>query len=160
MKQVSHKKFKKLKAELAKYKRLSLTDSLTGLYNHRKLKRDIKKFLARKKRYGTDYTVILFDVDGFKKINDTKGHKAGDKVLRKISKILCKNIRQGENVYRPSGDEFILIIQGQDPLPIIKRIETELAKHNIQVSYGITSMKKRVLNFVDSEMYYNKRRKR
>jgi len=153
------KQIKELQKLLKHYKSLSLLDELTGLYNRRKLNRDVKKFLARTKRYNTRYTVIMFDIDHFKKINDTKGHKTGDKVLRKISNVLQYNIRQGENAYRLSGDEFVLIIQGQEPFSVIKRIENKLAKFNIQVSYGIAPMQKEVLDFVDKKMYSFKRRK-
>ena len=90
--------------------KLSNIDFLTKINNRRCMQKILNKELKRAKRYDKSLSVILFDVDNFKSINDTYGHNAGDKVLKSISRIVSKMIRESDHFGRWGGEEFILIL--------------------------------------------------
>ncbi|MFH1625749.1 MAG: diguanylate cyclase [Pseudomonadota bacterium] len=99
---------KELERELEK---LSITDSLTGLYNQRHFYGEIGREIERAKRLGRPLSLILFDVDGFKSYNDTYGHLEGDKILQKVGRVVSQNIRGNvDSGYRYGGDEFMIIL--------------------------------------------------
>jgi len=155
------KEIRKLKQQLARYKNLSYKDSLTNLWNRRKLKQDIKRYKSLRRRFGIKFLLIMIDINKFKEINDTKGHKFGDNILKKIAKKLIKNIRNYENVYRISGDEFVMIISHYKNYEIIIRRIKRILKHiNINASIGICKIEKNnCLDIADKNMYKNKRKK-
>ena len=157
------KEIKKLKKQIAKYKRLSLRDDLTGIYNHRKLRQDIKRYLEIKKRYGIEFLVMLIDIDNFKRYNDEKGHLEGDKILKKVAKVLRKSVRKYEKVYRLGGgaDEFVIILSHTEKSNTgIRRIRKNLAKIGIEVSIGVAKLSENVLEEIDEQMYKEKRSKK
>ncbi len=88
---------------------LSVTDKLTGLYNRLMIDELLLKQMDLHKRYDTSFSIILFDIDNFKNVNDTYGHDVGDYVLEEIAKILKINIRKTDEVGRWGGEEFIII---------------------------------------------------
>jgi diguanylate cyclase (GGDEF)-like protein/PAS domain S-box-containing protein len=88
---------------------LSITDKLTGLYNRLKLDEMMLIKIEEFKRYKVDFSVILIDVDDFKKVNDTYGHDIGDYILKSIASILKENIRISDVLGRWGGEEFIII---------------------------------------------------
>jgi diguanylate cyclase (GGDEF)-like protein/PAS domain S-box-containing protein len=88
---------------------LSVTDSLTGLSNRRKLDAIIDLEFDRFNRYGHRFSTILLDVDHFKQINDQLGHEVGDKVLVELSSILSANIRKSDTLGRWGGEEFLIV---------------------------------------------------
>ncbi len=92
---------------------LSITDGLTGLFNHRFIQERFDFEFKRAKRYGTNLSCMMIDIDHFKKINDTYGHQFGDFVLREISSIVVQNSREVDLCGRYGGEEF-LIISTQD----------------------------------------------
>lgn len=151
---------KQLIKELNRYKRLSLRDTLTGLYNRRKLDEDIIKYMARQKRYNDNYCIIMIDVDNFKQINDTKGHEEGDRVLKKIAKVLKETVRNYENCYRLSGDEFVLLVRVNWPSILKDRLKFRLERERIEVSIGISALQREGLKYADEAMYENKRSKK
>lgn len=85
-------------------------DSLTGLFNRRYLEGTLERELARCRREGAPLTMVLLDVDHFKKVNDTYGHPAGDEVLRALSHLLSENARIEDIVCRYGGEEFLLVL--------------------------------------------------
>ena len=89
-------------------------DSLTGLSNRAAFAEDLGEKLADAKKTGSRFAVLMFDLDRFKEINDTMGHAIGDKILRELAKRLKAIPRQYGRVSRLSGDEFVMIIPGQD----------------------------------------------
>ncbi len=155
-------RIKKLEKEVRKYKQLSIHDPLTGLYNYRKLKQDLSRYLELQKRHKVNFVVALFDIDGFKLINDTYGHKKGDEALKLLAKVLKGNIRKYEKVYRYyQGDEFILILSHTKNIkPVINRIRKELKRYNIKVSIGYDKLSKEVLDIIDKKMYTEKSKKK
>lgn len=151
-----------LEKEIKKWKSLSLEDPLTLLFNDRKLKRDIKRLCYDYKRYKHRFVAILLDIDHFKRINDTKGHLEGDKVLIRVAKAIKSSIRETDRAYRPSGDEFVILLPHSNiksANKVIKRINETC---NQKLSYGIGTGKKpkQLLKEIDKRMYENKRSKK
>ena len=152
---------KKLKKQLKYYKKLSLIDDLTGIYNRRKLQIDMGRFLAEKKRYKYHYTIIFFDIDNFKKLNDNYGHPYGDSILIKVSNILKSAIRRVDRIYRYGGDEFIVILSRcTNPHNFLIRIAPYFDKEHINITFGTCNLKEGCLEEVDRRMYLNKKRRK
>jgi diguanylate cyclase (GGDEF)-like protein len=90
------------------------TDPLTGLYNRLKFDEALASELSRAKRYGTPLALILYDVDHFKRINDTYGHQVGDNALVQLSQIVSMQIRTTDLLARWGGEEFVILAPGSD----------------------------------------------
>jgi two-component system, cell cycle response regulator len=97
-------------------RRLSITDPLTGAFNRRYLMEQLPREIERAGRYGRTLSVIMCDVDHFKKINDTHGHLVGDDVLRWFVKHLQTGVRACDWVARYGGEEFVIVLP-ETPLP-------------------------------------------
>lgn len=93
-----------------KLKALSEVDTLTNLFNRRKLESDFTHELKRVKRFNRKMALFFLDLDKFKKVNDTYGHKVGDELLQYISNEILKLTRENEYLYRIGGDEFCILI--------------------------------------------------
>ena len=93
-----------------KIQRQATTDGLTGLVNHKTFYEILEKELWRSRRYGGQISLIMVDIDNLKKINDAYGHRAGDKVIREISRRIKECIRQIDAAARYGGDEFAVIL--------------------------------------------------
>lgn len=90
--------------------KLASTDALTGLYNRHMLSELFARELAQKKRYKNALSMIIFDIDHFKKINDGFGHLAGDEVLKKVARIAQDKVRTSDIVARWGGEEFVVLL--------------------------------------------------
>lgn len=90
--------------------KLATTDGLTELYNHRYFQDTLRKQIDSAKRYEEEFSLIILDIDFFKKFNDKYGHQVGDEVLRTVSKILKKNTRTTDYVCRYGGEEMSIIL--------------------------------------------------
>ena len=90
--------------------RLATTDGLTELYNHRYFQEQMKRQIENSKRYETEFSMIILDIDFFKKFNDTFGHQAGDAVLRQVAQTLKRNVRATDIVCRYGGEEMSIIL--------------------------------------------------
>jgi len=97
-----------------KVESLSTTDGLTGLYNHRYFQELLYDELNRADRYKHPLSVLMMDVDLFKKYNDTYGHQFGDAILAAIAKIIRENVRTTDIAVRYGGDEFCVILTETD----------------------------------------------
>lgn len=138
---------KRMEKEL---KRVSVTDNLTQVYNRTKYEEVIKREIERTKRSSSPLSVAMFDIDHFKKVNDTHGHAVGDYVLKTLSQIAKGNIRDIDYLIRWGGEEFLLIaldtdLRGTEVLAekIRKAIENysfDKVGH-ITVSFGVTQFK-------------------
>jgi diguanylate cyclase (GGDEF)-like protein len=104
-------------------KTLSITDSLTGLYNRSKLDSILTDQLARFKRNHRPFTLLMLDIDHFKTLNDTYGHIAGDEILAAVARILLQSIRSIDYAARYGGDEFIIILTETSARPAWKTAE-------------------------------------
>ncbi len=89
---------------------LAQEDALTGLLNRRGFYRDLARAIAYRGRYDTSIAVLLADLDAFKPINDTYGHKVGDEALVHVATLLRNNVRASDSVGRLGGDEFAVIL--------------------------------------------------
>ncbi len=96
----------------------ALTDPMTGLPNARSLQIHFEKEAGRSKRKGNMFHLLMLDLDGFKAVNDTFGHKAGDKMLKEISLVIAAQLREYDFLARYAGDEFVAIIPETDELDI------------------------------------------
>jgi diguanylate cyclase (GGDEF)-like protein len=99
---------------LAVAEQRAATDSLTGLPNARSARETLKRMVAQAGRSGQDLTVVLFDLDQFKAINDTYGHDRGDAVLCAVSDVLRRSLRTSDFVGRNGGEEFIALLPDTD----------------------------------------------
>jgi diguanylate cyclase (GGDEF)-like protein len=100
----------RLRLRAEEFHRLATIDPLTGLYNRRFAEQRLAAEAARSQRYGHHLTVIAFDVNNFKQINDQYGHPAGDEVLREFGKRLLAALRVSDFAVRMGGDEFLAIL--------------------------------------------------
>ena len=128
--------------------RLSVTDDLTSLYNHRYFFKTLEGELVRLTRQKTSLSLLMFDLDNFKKYNDLYGHLEGDKVLRKIGQIVRNSIRSNvDSGYRYGGDEFAALLIGasvDQALTIAERIRSSIEQagfQDITVSVGLAEFK-------------------
>ncbi len=90
--------------------KLATTDGLTELYNHRYFQEQIRMQIEQSKRYNHNFSLIIIDIDFFKKFNDTFGHQSGDAVLRQVAQTLKKNVRSTDIVCRYGGEEMSIIL--------------------------------------------------
>jgi len=120
-------------------RKMSITDGLTGVANHREFYRALRRELIRAKRYGHGVSLLMMDVDNFKKFNDSHGHLAGDAALRKIAVLLRGCVRANDIVARYGGEEFAIILPEASPagaLMLAERIKSEIALINFLETPG------------------------
>jgi len=149
-------------------RRLSITDDLTGLYNHRHFFKTLESELTRLSRQKTSLSLLMLDVDNFKRYNDRHGHVEGDRVLRKIGEIIKHSIRHNvDSGYRYGGDEFASLLIGaslEQALAIAERIRLTIEQagfKDITVSIGLTEFQdgfdlERFVKSADDAMYVAK----
>ncbi|HKL41577.1 MAG TPA: PAS domain S-box protein [Clostridia bacterium] len=152
--------------------KLVYTDNLTKAYNRRKFYHVIDQEISRFERYNTPFSIVIFDLDDFKKINDEYGHLAGDCVLKSVSNIINKNIRNNDWLFRWGGDEFIVLFSNAE-LSIGEELSKKLQDYisnytfikdiNVTISCGVATYIDSVdelLYLADQRMYKNKQRKK
>lgn len=100
--------------EARQARELAETDPLTGLANRRRVMAKLDQYLMQARRKGAGLSMILFDLDHFKAVNDTYGHPEGDKVLQKVGEIALAQARASDLVGRVGGEEFVWIVEGAD----------------------------------------------
>ena len=149
-------------------RRLSITDDLTGLYNYRHFFKTLESELVRLKRQKTSLSLLMFDLDNFKRYNDSCGHLEGDRVLKKIGEIIKHSIRNNvDSGYRYGGDEFAALLIGasvDQALTIAERIRSFIEDSgfkNITVSVGLAEFQdnfdlERFVKSADDAMYVAK----
>jgi diguanylate cyclase (GGDEF)-like protein len=114
------KEVERLQVEL---KEQALRDPLTGLYNRRYLNESIPREIARARREKAPLSIIIGDIDHFKRINDTYTHHAGDKYLIDIANIMKSRTRGSDILCRYGGEEFLLVFPGADQMAAVQRAE-------------------------------------
>lgn len=144
-----------------------ITDSLTNILNRSGGEKALKIELEKLQRYKNHFTLIMFDIDSFKEINDNFGHQIGDYVLKEIAHIITDHIRASDNFIRWGGEEFIIITNLIDTIQIkefaykiLRLVSDHNFKENLKVtiSIGITQTKEgdkldTILKRVDDAMY-------
>jgi len=157
----------------SKIEQLSIKDQLTGCYNRRHIYFDIKKEIARCKRYSKNFSIIVMDFDNFKKFNDTFGHLKGDYLLKNMIEKIRKSLRKSDVIYRYGGDEFVLLLpetNKEGAMVCAKRLEEIVDKANkkidkktkITLSTGCAGYPEdgdtpsKLIKVADKNMYKNK----
>jgi diguanylate cyclase (GGDEF)-like protein len=118
----------------------ALTDSLTNLPNRLAFERALAREYRRADRYDRPLSMLLLDLDGFKEINDTQGHAAGDEILRKAAVAISSRIRVDDVAARLGGDEFVVICpetSAASAQELARLLEETLAEASIQSSIGV-----------------------
>lgn len=121
------------------YQELSILDGLTGVYNRRYLDEILRRELERAKRYNQPISLLMLDIDDFKKYNDTNGHLAGDEVLKKLANFLVEALRVADMVFRYGGEEFVVMLPQtlkQGAVEVAKRL-INLERQNLPVTISI-----------------------
>lgn len=148
-----------------KHKKISITDGLTETLNRRFAVNKIESLIKKNK----DFSLILLDLDYFKKINDTYGHDVGDKTLIKVSEIVKNKLRKNEFLCRLGGEEFIIISENDD-FELAERIRKEIARtdfetvNKVTASFGVMNINKKnknnfnqIYNELDKKLYEAKK---
>lgn len=148
--------------KFSEIKNIAERDGLTGLYNHSKLFVDLEAF----EKQGDQICVAFFDLDNFKKINDSLGHFAGDKILKKVAEVFLMHIRDDDLAYRYGGDEFVIIFRNiaeKTTLKIINRFYEYITQIHKALSFsaGISCSKdyedyRELLESADKKAYISK----
>lgn len=127
-------------------KYLSITDELTGLSNRRCFDNTLEKEFLRALRYNNKLTLVMFDIDHFKTVNDTYGHPCGDYILKEVANAALQTFRKTDTVFRFGGEEFVVILtetdikQSEIPLERFRKtIETlDLTYQNQQINITVS----------------------
>jgi diguanylate cyclase (GGDEF)-like protein len=110
---------------------MAYVDGLTGLFNRRYFETRIEEEIERAKRYSGPLSVIMFDIDHFKRLNDEFGHLLGDDVLRQVSQIFGQNLRKADVACRFGGEEFAIIVtetKGEDAYSVADKLRKAVAQ--------------------------------
>ncbi len=122
---------------------LSLRDHLTGLGNRRLMEINFERAISLAHRYGKSLSLIMLDVDFFKKYNDTHGHPAGDEVLRRVALVIQEHLREADAAFRYGGEEFLLLLPetGMNTcLQAAEKLRLAVAQDlDVTVSLGVAS---------------------
>jgi diguanylate cyclase (GGDEF)-like protein len=136
-------RIKELQDELGEKNReleqLSISDGLTGLFNHRHLQDVVHEEFERARRTGEPLSVVMLDLDHFKRVNDLYGHPAGDRVLQDLAEILRHTAREIDKLGRYGGEEFLAVLPDTEPEAaaiFAERVRERVAHHLFPVGRG------------------------
>ncbi|UTW13734.1 GGDEF domain-containing protein [Marinobacterium rhizophilum] len=157
--------------ELTILVRESSTDSLTGLINHRRVQALLAQEVSRAQRFRRPLSVVLFDIDNFKDVNDSHGHPVGDAVLRQVASLLSSAVRSVDYLARTGGEEFMLIAtetEGALAQEVAERMRLILSNADfgigrpVTASFGVSQLRRgetvaALLQRADERLYWSKR---
>lgn len=122
-------------------KQLAMKDHLTSLGNRSNYHETLHRLISLANRQGTDFGLLVIDMDKFKQVNDTYGHQEGDKVLMAMAAVLQQSVRDTDHAFRFGGDEFCCLLAGSNEHnnhTVAKRIQDAMAKHGCLAKHGIS----------------------
>ncbi len=148
-------------------------DPLTGVFNRRKLEERLRRLIALANRYGDTFTVVVVDMFNFGEVNNRHGHLVGDRVLARVARVLKENMREGDDVFRMGGDEFVIVLRRsgrKDAVRAALRCAGALIQDEVLRRYGVTAnfglaeysqgdTPESLLEAADREMYAAKARR-
>lgn len=164
-----------LQVTLAELREMSFRDELTGLFNRRHIETHLQREFGRFKRYGSALSLLMFDIDEFKAINDVHGHLMGDEILREVAKRAQSCIRGTDFVGRYGGEEFVVILTNtrrKGAMTLADRIrhaigstpfDCDLAQVPVTVSVGVAEAEpamqrhEALIQNADSALYHSKK---
>ncbi|BCR06591.1 diguanylate cyclase response regulator [Desulfuromonas versatilis] len=170
------KRLDALRSDKRSLAQMALTDGLTGLYNRAYFDAGIDSEIARSRRSGQPFSLLLIDLDHFKSVNDTYGHPVGDQVLQSVAKVLKDSSRESDLVCRYGGEEFAVILPGT-PLAMSYRVAERIRRRvaelcpdtiseglSVSVSIGVSGCdasrdlnSRQLLEEADCALYTSKR---
>jgi diguanylate cyclase (GGDEF)-like protein len=122
---------------------MSRTDPLTGLSNRRDMMERLEAESSRFERYGVPFSVLIFDLDDFKLVNDRFGHGSGDRVLRNVASVFRRELRQSDCCSRWGGEEFLILCPGTDlggATSVGEKCRTAIADARVELREGEVSV--------------------
>ncbi|MCR5800904.1 MAG: GGDEF domain-containing protein [Lachnospiraceae bacterium] len=147
-------------------------DPLTGLNNRRSMEIRLENAMARAKERGVIFSLIMGDIDNFKKINDTYGHDCGDEALKDVSAIMQSSVRDGDTVCRWGGEEFLILVTGNrgEAVTVAERIRQRVSDNVVRsdenevrftITFGVTTYKpgyniEKLIEQADNNLYIGK----
>jgi len=120
---ILERKIQALEKELKETQANSMVDHLTNTLNRKSFEQELSKIENKFNREKEDYAIVFFDIDHFKKVNDTYGHDAGDIILKTFASLLLKLTRDTDSVARYGGEEFVAILRYKNPSELTQYIE-------------------------------------
>ena len=130
-----------------KLDKLATFDMLTGVYNRRKFEQDMVTAVEKKEKYDSPFSIIMFDIDGFKQVNDLYGHKMGDVILQEMASVVKRVLRESDKLFRWGGDEFVILLQetslknafkaAEKVRKTVEAYDFEIEKNCITISIGV-----------------------
>lgn len=166
---------RQLQASNQALQKLSSTDRLTGLYNRGHWEEALKLEYARHCRYGHQATLLMFDIDHFKRVNDTYGHQVGDRVIQRVADLVRAHIRDADLAGRYGGEEFAVLLPDTDreggrmlAERLREAVEAELLEHQgeqvrFTISLGVADLGRpcndhqQLIEWADQALYASKR---
>lgn len=129
----------RLEAMNAELERVARIDSLTGMYNRRHVEEQLEGLVSAAKRHGTELSVLMIDVDGFKAINETHGQRGGDLALRQVATAIRSALRIEDSLGRWGGEEFLAVLPTTDAagaLVVAHRLRKRVATSTARLANG------------------------
>ncbi|MHC8286504.1 GGDEF domain-containing protein [Pseudomonas sp. XS1P51] len=145
----------------AQLQQLSSTDRLTGLYNRGHWEESLKVAYARHQRHGNATSLVMFDIDHFKQVNDTYGHQAGDQVIEQVARLVREHVRDSDVAGRYGGEEFAVVLSDTDKVGarfFAERLRESVAALEVlhdgrsirfTISLGVADLSKPSVNHAD-----------
>lgn len=165
---------RQLQAANQELQRLSSTDRLTGLFNRGHWEEMLRQDYARHRRYDRNAALVMFDIDHFKRINDSYGHQAGDAVIQRAAELIRQSMRDADIAGRYGGEEFVVLLPDTDSegaVTFAERLRQSIEAHEVihegrsihfTVSLGIADLSQptsgyaQLIERADSAMYMSK----
>jgi len=157
-------RFAAISLENASLFKQATTDRMSGLFSHHFFEKTLEEEMERARRYKSTFSLVMFDIDHFKEVNDAHGHLQGDRVLKEISRYIIKSIRQVDFAARYGGEEFAIILPAvsmQGALMVAERLRKGVEKRKFQsdsdeplhitISLGVTEFDPEA-NYAPSEI--------